>query len=91
MANRMIEKIISFLFEAVKEGMRITPSEHEITNWMGKEAYNKIVAREGKKKATEIFYLTKQGKIDPSEYAGIKKPVFRDIRPKDWRDWEDDC
>lgn len=67
------------------------PSEKEIINWMGKEAYNTIMVREGRDKANEVFYLTKQGKIDPDVYAGTKKHGFRYVKPEDWRSFEDDC
>ena len=78
MAESILGMILRFLIEAYREGKETMkqPSEKEIINWMGKEAYNKIAAREGKNKANEIFYQVKEGKVDPDEYAGIKKPFF---------------
>lgn len=92
MSTSIIGKIISFILKAYKEGANtMQPSEKEIINWMGKESYNRIMVREGKDKANEIFYLVKQGKVDPEEYAGIRKPGFKYVPPEKWREMEDDC
>lgn len=62
-----------------------------IEDYMGRSTANRLRKENGEEKAIEIIKQVKKGKYDISEYdmkTTEKERLRRDIKPEEWRDFE---